>query len=260
MPDLFDTLAVDYDQAFTHTRVAQWLRGRTHQRLERLFPPGSRLLELGCGTGEDARWLAGRGCQVLATDRSPVMLAAARAKTANQPNIELKPLDLTTLPADFPGNFDGVFSNFGALNCLPNWETFAQWLADRVSPGGKLAFAIMGRFCLWETMWHSLHGDFRTASRRWGGQAAFRLPDEPTQQTIYYPTPGYLACVLAPHFERTALLPLGVWLPPSDASGAIERRPQLLAALTAAEERLGDWPLLAPIADHYWIEFRRANR
>jgi len=40
---------------------------------------GRRVLELGCGTGASARWLAGRGVNITAVDSSPDMLAQARA-------------------------------------------------------------------------------------------------------------------------------------------------------------------------------------
>ncbi|MFN8447316.1 MAG: class I SAM-dependent methyltransferase [Anaerolineae bacterium] len=92
------------------------------------------ILELGCGTGEDALYLAGRGVRVTATDASPAMLAVARAKTADQPLVFVQPLDLNALPADFPA-FDGVFANFGVLNCLTDWRPLAAWLAQRIPPG-----------------------------------------------------------------------------------------------------------------------------
>lgn len=44
---------------------------------ERWIPPGSRVLELGCGSGRDARWLARRGAQVIATDGAEGMLREA---------------------------------------------------------------------------------------------------------------------------------------------------------------------------------------
>jgi SAM-dependent methyltransferase len=42
--------------------------------------PGPRLLEVGCGTGAHARWLVEQGWQVVGLDRSPGMLARARAR------------------------------------------------------------------------------------------------------------------------------------------------------------------------------------
>ena len=43
-----------------------YMRAVSLAALERAFGPGQRLLEIGCGTGEEA--VAGAGCCVLATD------------------------------------------------------------------------------------------------------------------------------------------------------------------------------------------------
>ncbi|HVH21860.1 MAG TPA: methyltransferase domain-containing protein, partial [Pseudonocardia sp.] len=50
------------------------LRGRTE-----LLPAGGRALDVACGRGAVAVWLAGRGFTVDAVDVSPVALAAAAA-------------------------------------------------------------------------------------------------------------------------------------------------------------------------------------
>lgn len=50
------------------------LRGREH-----LLPAGGRALDVACGRGAVARWLASRGFAVDAVDVSPVALAAGRA-------------------------------------------------------------------------------------------------------------------------------------------------------------------------------------
>ncbi len=78
----FDGAAATYDATFTSTRLGRWLRDAVHVRLAALFPAGSRVLELGCGTGEDAVWLAQRGVRVVATDASPLMVQVALQKAA----------------------------------------------------------------------------------------------------------------------------------------------------------------------------------
>ena len=40
---------------------------------------------MNCGTGEDARWLASQGMQVLATDISAPMIEVAQCKLAGLP-------------------------------------------------------------------------------------------------------------------------------------------------------------------------------
>jgi SAM-dependent methyltransferase len=256
----FDPLALTYDNAFTNTAIGRYLRGRVHARLDRLFSAEDSVLELGCGTGEDALRLAKRGVRVLATDASEAMLTATRAKTAAEPLVTVAHLDLANLSPQSsvlkPQSFSGAFSNFGPLNCLGDWKPLAEWLAGYVKPGGRVAFGVMSPFCVWEPLWHGLHGDFRTATRRWRRNTHFQIGDSAPVQ-VHYPTIRRLTRDFAPRFERTHIEPLSLFLPPSDVFGAVEKRPRLLRTLTSLEERFARYAWLAPFADHYWIEFRR---
>lgn len=250
MPAAFDALAPTYDHDFTASPIAQTLRARVHTRLSQHFAAGTHLLELGCGTGEDALQLAQRGVRVTATDASLAMLDAARFKTAAAPLVSVEALDLTNLPNDY-AKFGGVFANFGVLNCFADWKPLAAWLAERLPPRGIAAFAIMSPLCLWESIWHGAHGNFRTAFRRQRRGTIFgTLP-------IHYPSIRRLTHDFAPYFRRVHVEPLGLFLPPSDAFGVVERRPRLLRALTALDQRTAHVSPLALFADHYWIEFER---
>lgn len=252
----FDALAPSYDADFTASPIARHLRARVHARLDQHFRPGAHVLELGCGTGEDALHLANRGVRVTATDSSPSMLEIARAKAianGSQPLVAVRFLDLNAPPADFP-MFAGAFASFGVLNCLAsaNWRPFASWLHDHLQPGGIAAFGVMSPFCVWEIGWHGLHADFSTAFRRLHSQTTFQsIP-------IHYPTIRRLTRDFSPYFRRLRVEPLALLLPPSDAYGVVERRPRLLQALTALDTRLSRMSQFALYADHYWIEFERA--
>ena len=50
--------------------------------LERWLPDRGTVLEVGCGTGREAAWMAARGLDVTATDASAAMLAEARKKSS----------------------------------------------------------------------------------------------------------------------------------------------------------------------------------
>lgn len=255
----FDTAANTYDHDFTHTDLGRWLRGRVWERLSRLYPSGSFVLELGCGTGEDAVWLAQRGVQVLATDASPMMLEQTQAKAAAMGvDLQTAILDLNALPPSFDYQFDGVFSNFGPLNCTNKWSVLAQFLRPRLKPNAQLGFGVMSPFCLWETLWHGAHFNFKTAFRRWKRQAAATLPNGATFP-VYYPTPRQLASAFAPYFQQTAILGLGVFLPPSDSFGVIQKHPRLARRLMALEQQWASrWPFRT-WADHYWMELKWQN-
>lgn len=278
----FDSLAPLYDAAFTSTAIGRWLRGRVHARLNLRFQPGQSVLELGCGTGEDALHLANQGVRVTATDISSQMLAAARAKLGDHPLVRLVELDLHELmlepgetsspswrsglaggssaPAPTLGDeevFDGAFSNFGALNVLSDWRPLARWLASRVRPGGIVALGVMGPLCLWEIGWHGLHLNFRTATRRLRAPALFQPGPSAEPLRIYYPSIRRLQSDFSRWFRRVEIDSLGLFLPPSDVYGALEKRPRLMQGLMSLEKRFGANDFLARFADHYWIEFER---
>jgi SAM-dependent methyltransferase len=78
----FDALAAEYDASFTATPLGTLLREAVWRRLDACFAPGDRVLELACGTGEDAVHLARRGVRVTAIDASPAMVETARRKVA----------------------------------------------------------------------------------------------------------------------------------------------------------------------------------
>jgi SAM-dependent methyltransferase len=259
MQQPFDTLANTYDLDFSASPLARHLRARVHARLQAAFPPGTHTLELGCGTGDDALFMAQQGVHVLATDSSPQMLNATRRKTQHNANVTVAPLDLQALPQGFAHEwslFDGVYSNFGPLNCLTDWRLLAEWLAARMPAGGRALFGVMAPFCLWEVAWHAAHAEFRVAFRRLG-RSSFQPAYETGIIPIAYPSVRRLSADFAPYFRRVNVYPLGLLLPPSDVYGVIERRPLWLRRLIRWDDRLSRYGVLSNFADHYWIEFVR---
>lgn len=257
-PDAFDPLAASYDQEFTHTIIGRYLRQQVQQCLLTRLPPGGHVLELGCGTGEDALFLAEHGLQITATDASGRMLSITHEKVQHNPRVTVARLDLAHLPADdFLQEYDGVFASFGPLNCLEEWKTLSRWLAARIRPGGLAAFGMMAPYCLWEMVWHGLHLRPKRALRRLRGSSSFLPEGGETAITIHYPSVAHLTKSFASHFVRRAVRPLGLFLPPTDVYPVVEKRPRLLRALLALEKRVGHVPQFALLADHYWIEFVR---
>lgn len=261
----FDAAAASYDQRFAHTRLGRSLRARVHRHLERCFAPGDRVLELGCGTGEDALWLARRGVEVLATDRSSAMLEVAAAKLAQaglEGRVRLAGLDASRLdaesplPAEEPGRFDGALASFGVLNCLRDRTALAAALARWIRPGGTLVVVVMGPCCLWEIGWQLLHASPRRATRRWRGGDPARLAGGATIE-VWYPTPRRLARDFSPHFRTFESAAIGVALPPSDLAGLVERSPRRLAALERCDGWLSRLPGAPWVADHYLLALER---
>src|ERR1700733_12870674 len=109
----FDALAEGYDGQFTRTRIGSAMRAAVWARCAARFRPGFRILEMNCGTGEDARWLAGQGMRVVATDISARMIEVSRRKLANLPEkqaVHLQVLAWEQLESLAGDSFDGMLS------------------------------------------------------------------------------------------------------------------------------------------------------
>jgi ubiquinone/menaquinone biosynthesis C-methylase UbiE len=256
----FDAIAPAYDAEFTATLLGTWLRGAVREQLAALFAPGDHVIELGCGTGDDAVWLARRGVRVTATDASEAMLDVARRKAIAAgvaSRIELCRVDLRDANFWVPARaFDGVLSNFGALNCLPDRRPVAGMLAQCVRPGGRVVVVVMGPVCPWEIAWHLFHGQGKTALRRFhdgvpahaGGGA--HLP-------VWYPSPRTVRREFAPSFQHVTTLGIGVLLPPTYLHHLVDRRPALFARLAAWERRRRARLPWTWLNDHYLLVLER---
>jgi SAM-dependent methyltransferase len=260
----FDAAAANYDAGFTRTRLGRWLREAVRARLARSFRPGERVLELGCGTGEDAVWLAGRGVRVVATDASPAMLSVARRKadrTGTADRLRFAPLDLGSAGAwaerdDLAGEYDGAFSNFGALNCLPDRSHLASALAGLVRPEGQVVLVLMGPLCPWEIAWHLAHGRAGTAFRRFRSGIRAHVGGGKTVR-VWYPSPRRIRREFRPHFRHLETVGIGALLPPSYLGHLADRSPGVFERLSALDGRIGNRFPWTWLNDHYLVRMER---
>lgn len=249
----FDAMADAYDATFTDTKLGRALREIVWSRAEIVFGISRRIIELGCGTGEDAVWLANRGVRVVATDPSSRMIQMAKQKTsmANcQELIEFRCVAMEDIGSFADGDlFDGVLSNFGAVNCVQDLQTLVADVAGLLAPGAPLLWVVMGRYAPWEWLWFLMRGQWRKAWRRlhpdgvkWRGM------------TISYPTPTQLQSLLRPYFTVTRLAPLGVALPPSYAAAWLDHSTFAATVLTRLERWSQRSSALASWSDHFIVE------
>lgn len=119
------------------------------------LPPG-RALDLGCGEGGDAKWLASRDWQVTAVDISDEALRRA-AEDAGElaSRIDFQHHDLTR---SFPdGEFDLVSAQF--LQSPVEWDryTLLRRAAAAVAPGGLFLLVDHGEAPPWSGHRHQDH-------------------------------------------------------------------------------------------------------
>ncbi len=255
----FDATAVDYDTTFGSSVLGAVMRRAVQRRLDACFAAGDRVLDLGCGTGEDAVYLARRGVRVVAVDRSQGMVDVTRRKVEEaglETMIEVRRAAIEDLESwafrhprcrDEP-LFDGALSNFGALNCVADLPPVARCLAAGLRPGAMVVLCVMGPLVPWEWLWFLARGRpgqaFRRLRRRvqWRGLA------------VRYPSIKVLRRAFRPSFQLRRLAAIGALLPPTYTEAWAAEHPRAVAWLDRWERRLETLPPLPRLADHYLAE------
>ncbi len=261
----FDRLAPSYDR-LTSGETFQLQRRQTHAALARWIRPGFRVLEIGCGTGVDTEFLARLGARIVACDPSEEMLSRTKRRLAIAGlgdragilacGLEELPHFLDTL--DHDKGFDAVVSNFGALNCVASLEGLGAIGRRHLRAGGAMAIGLLGRTCLWETVYFTARREHVSASRRRVRNAAVPVAgiDVPT----YYHRTSDVASALGHEFIRGPVIGVGVMVPPPYLEPRWQQVPALLRRAAAGLDRLaGSWPLVNQLGDHTlsrWVKNR----
>jgi ubiquinone/menaquinone biosynthesis C-methylase UbiE len=257
----FDSIAAGYDELFTRSTIGRAQRGVVWDALLDTFEPGAHILELNCGTGEDALFLARHDISVVACDGSEGMIRTARKRKQDEyPDapIHFKLLPTEKLAKLHPGHlFDGVLSNFSGLNCVAHLDPVVWNIASLVSPRASLLICLSTRFCLAETIWFLLHGNFRRAFRRTPGVAHAKVSGYMVK--VHYPTLRQVKESFSPWFRLRSCTGIGVAVPPSYVEPMIRKYPRLLGLLRWIDKRISRLPWLRVMGDHMLLHFERVE-
>jgi len=255
----FDRAAETYDETFTNSAIGRLQRNRVWGYLAKHissqeFP---RVLELNCGTGEDAKWLAAKGFRVTATDLSPEMVERAKSKFENS-NVSaaFQVCGFSEIVNRFaPASFDFIFSNFGGLNCIS--ENELKLLGEHASlllrPGGRFIAVVMSDDCVMERWYFRRKRMPEKTNRRKQAGGVSTVIEGETFVTHYY-SPEQFAGLLANVFQVKAQKAIGWTIPPSYTENYFSKRPFLLSTLNVLENTLGNLPAMAKKADHFLID------
>lgn len=250
----FDSAAHEYDRSFTYTCVGKAQRNQVWKYVDKYVTPrANHVLELNCGTGEDAHQWSNRGKHVIATDISPEMIAVGQQKF---PEIDFRTLDIAAL-SSFQEPIDTLFSDFGGLNCLSP-EQMRQFLSDaheKLPEGGRMALVIMGKKCLWDQLYMVFKRKWKLRNRRNTNDPVEVNVDGVSVPTWYY-SPYEIKAAAEGQFKRIAQRPIGLLVPPSYLSPAFESRPRLFAVVRWLDSLLSVTPM-ANYADHFLIVLER---
>ena len=254
----FDSVAADYDGPRGNNELIQRMRRTLWDAARSEFFIGSRLLDLGCGTGIDAVEFAHSGYRVVATDWSPQMVARTRSRilaAGAGENVQARQIGIQQLHT-LDDRFDGIYSNFGPLNCAPDLHEVAAQCARLLRPGGKMLFSVIGRLCPWEIAHYARRRRFQRAMVRLRrGDVAVEM-NRHTIWTRYYFPREFHRCFSA-HFRLRSFRALSLFMPPPYLIDYYHRRRDWCEKLGWLDDRLGHLPLLRGMGDHFLIVMQR---
>jgi 2-polyprenyl-3-methyl-5-hydroxy-6-metoxy-1,4-benzoquinol methylase len=255
----FDPVAADYDRREAENPVMQMMRSRSLAALAANFPPGSRLLDVGCGTGIEAIWLTERGRTIVAVDSSPQMLEVlshqAGAAGLEVPSRLLRAGDLATLVDELgEASFDGAYSSFGALNTEPALQPVVTALAHLVRPGGRLVLSVMNRWCIAEMAALAAAGRARQAMRR--TRPSLRVAVGSGFADVTYPSWRQVGAALHSEFQIVSVQALPLLLVPY-AWPALSSHSRLYKAVSWLDSMLSARRPFAWFGDHLHVVAER---
>ena len=252
----FDATADIYDAENVENPVLCEMKRRTIASITNHLPVGSSLLDLGCGPGPDAEQLGRSGYQVLAIDWSPQMAREAERRVLSaglDARVEVRHLgihELDHLPAR---TFDGVYSNLGPLNCVPDLAATAKMIASRLLAGGIFIASVMGRVCPWEILLYGFDLDWNHVRVRFSSDFVPVPYKGHTVWTRYYSPAEFERVFESAGFTTLSLRSLGVLVPPPYLSGFAKRHPKWIKLLQRLEDRIASYPGIRRWGDHFLI-------
>lgn len=137
--EVWEAAADQYDGCRTTTFTP-----RATELIQRAgFPSGSRVLDVGTGTGIaafEALQTVGPTGYVLGVDTSPALVSAAqeKAREGGYDNLEFRQMPMSDLDLD-PGSFDHVIGNY-SLCCTLLYEQALRETHRVLGPGGTLTY------------------------------------------------------------------------------------------------------------------------
>ncbi len=263
----FDIASENYDETFTFSNIGKMQRAIVYDYLNTdiLGKKSLTILEVNCGTGEDAKWFANQNHTVLATDISAKMILISKQKS-NLKNLTFQQLDINKIlchsehsEESFSNKkFDLIFSNFGGLNCLSNQEleTFFKNASSLLNENGKIVCVIMPKNCIWENNYLFLVGKWKQLFRR-NTKNYLLVNVEGTNVKTWYYNPKEIVSLAKNEYHIKNYKPIGFFIPPSYLEPFFKRNNWLLNSLNWLENRITNWSFLSRYSDHFIITLQK---
>lgn len=259
---LYDATYGPADEQGHGNPLMDWLRAEHLSVLRDLLPAEASVLDIGCGTGEEALALVRDGYSVLGIDISPAMIRQAQTKAAVhgvQRGFLVRALAAGQLASlDERGPFRGAYSSLGTLNTEPDLPAVAQALHALLEPGAPFVATVMSRRCLFEIVRGARRLAPRLALDRSGEWAESRAGAGGVVAPVRFYTPGEFAAPFSPYFAVESVRAFPLWLPPVHLHELYRAASDRYARAKRWDTRMRSWPGFRAWGDHFLMVLRHA--
>ncbi len=228
----YDRLAERYDALFVDEGRRVWTDAYSQH-----VTTGTRVLDLGCGTGSDSLLLARQGCEVVGVDSSTGMLRLARQRAAEaRLNVEFMQADITGVYPELGGRtFDLVVSGFAAINTVRSLADLASTLDSITTAQGRVLLHFLTPGGVYDRLGHLARLNFAGAFAPLHERRRTVLVGDAQVEHHEFDPHWLLQTFLQDRFDLVACLPVGA-LTPDD--GPTRVPPVAVRALRGAEHLL----------------------
>lgn len=245
--EAFSIVADFYDEKFSMLPHVRELRERIMNIVANAVIHGGRILDLGCGTGLDARHLAEKGFRVIAADPSNGMLRAAKRR-CNGSSVSLLQIPETSLAPFREHAFDGILSNFGALNCVPDIARTLRDVHDMLRENGVFVLCLINRISLFEIVASLCVGKFSFAFRRLKASGVATVGSASIR--LWYHRVHTVKRAAKGKFTVESQFGLNILTPPPSYERAYREHRSLMNHLARFERRIEKLPVISTLGDH----------
>ena len=261
--EAFNNTAPSMDTVVVRNPINAWIRQVNSSLLVESFPPGSQLIELGCGTGDEAIMLANHGCRVLALDISDGMVAKAREKVQTmglEDRIQVQQgriADLASLVDASPWkSFDGAYASF-SLTYEPDLRDICESLFHVLKPGTLLLCTLPNRLVLSEVVIYG--AQLRLEKVTWRFKRPLYRQIAGHTLRIHAYSPWEMAALFEGSFELQGLVGLPVFLPPIYLHDFYRRLGKFQTILKQIDSLLAKRFPWNNLGDHTFYRFKRLS-
>jgi SAM-dependent methyltransferase len=216
----WDKFALDYEQLPFKNPVYTLTKKMIYKIIEKniTLDATSKVLDIGCGTGNDFPFFLDKGVQIIGIDMSAGMLNMA-ARNYSDPIKSGKVRLLQGRLEDFDEDsisekFDLIFSVSGGLSYIDNQQLLRVFnmLKNLLNPGGKIISAHFNKFCFMETFFYLLRWDFKLAGQRMKDRIKVKIKEK--EMTMFLRSPKELQNIFSGKFNFLKFYPLLAATPP----------------------------------------------